>query len=44
MAKYKILEEFVLNGVAQKVGEVVELDYGKANLKSIKGKIEKENR
>src|SRR3990172_7103335 len=41
MAKYKILEEFVLNGVAQKVGEVVELDYGKANLKSIQGKIEK---
>lgn len=41
MAKYKVLEEFVLNGVTLRVNEIVELDFQKANLKSIQGKIEK---
>lgn len=39
--KYKILEEFVLSGKTMKVGEVHELDFVIANLKSIQGKIEK---
>lgn len=41
MAKYKILEEFVLNGVTMKVDDIVDLDYQRANLKSIQGMIEK---
>lgn len=39
--KYKILEEFILNGITQKVDSIVDLDYQRANLKSIQGKIEK---
>ena len=39
MAKYEILEEFVMNGITQRVGDIVELDYVKANLKSIQSKI-----
>lgn len=39
--KYKILKEFVLNGIVQKVDSIIELDYQKANLKSIQGNIEK---
>lgn len=39
MAKYEVLEEFVLSGKTMKVGEVHELDYTIANLKSIQGKI-----
>ena len=41
MAKYKILKEFTLSGVVQKVDSIVELDYVKANLKSIQGNIER---
>ncbi len=39
--KYKVKEEFVLNGKTLKVDDVVELDFKMANLKSIQGKIEK---
>lgn len=39
MAKYEVTEEFVLNGKTMKVGEVHELEYTIANLKSIQGKI-----
>lgn len=39
MSKYEILEYFVMNGIPQKVGDIVELDYVRANLKSIQGKI-----
>lgn len=41
MAKYKVLKEFVLNGKQLNVGDIVDLDYVKANLKSIQGNIEK---
>lgn len=41
MAKYKILKEFILNGIVQKIDSVVEFDYQIANLKSIQGNIEK---
>lgn len=41
MAKYKILEDIVVNGVAYKQDEVVEFEYKIANLNSIKNKIEK---
>lgn len=40
MKKYKVLEEFVLNGVVCKAGSLVDLDYVQANLNSLKGKIE----
>jgi len=39
--KYKVLEEFVLNGITQKLDSIIDLDYKMANLKSIQGKIEK---
>lgn len=39
--KYKVLKEFNLNGIIQKENEIIELDYVKANLKSIKDCIEK---
>src|SRR3990167_451961 len=41
MAKYKVLESFVLNGIEQQKDAIIELDYQKANLKSIQKNIEK---
>ena len=41
MAKYKVLEEFNLNGIIQKKDSIIDLDFQKANLKSIQEKIEK---
>jgi len=41
MAKYKVLEEFVLNGIVQKLDSIIELDNMKASLKSIQKNIEK---
>jgi len=41
MPKYKILKDFVLNGVHLNEGSVVELSNTHANLKSIKDNIEK---
>lgn len=41
MAKYKIIKEFVLNGVPQKLDTIVELDHKMANLRSIQENIEK---
>lgn len=41
MAKYKVTEDFVLNGVLQKKDSIIDLDYTRANLKSIAGKIVK---
>src|SRR3990167_5087926 len=39
--KFKVIKEFVLNGIIQKANTVIELDYAKANLKSIQENIEK---
>ncbi|MEX2053935.1 MAG: hypothetical protein WD883_00045 [Candidatus Colwellbacteria bacterium] len=39
MATFKVLEEFVLNGVIQKKDSVIELDSVKAGLKSIQNFI-----
>ncbi len=39
--KYKVLEEFVLNGITQKADSIIDLDYQRANLKSIQKNIEK---
>lgn len=42
MAKYKVLEEGLnINGIVYKTGAIIDLDYQRANLKSIQGKIEK---
>ena len=41
MAKYKVLNEFNLNGIIQKEGDIIDLDFRLANLKSIQGNIEK---
>ena len=41
MAKYKVKEEFNLNGIIRKVDDIIELDFRLANLKSVQGKIEK---
>ena len=41
MAKFKIIKEFVLNGIVQKVDSIVEFDNKKASLKSIQENIEK---
>ncbi len=41
MAKYKIIKEFVLNGVPQILDSVVELEHKVASLRSIQGNIEK---
>ena len=41
MAKYKVIKEFVLNGIVQKENEIIELSYVQENLKSIKENIEK---
>jgi peptide deformylase len=40
MAKYKILEDVVISGIEYKKGQITELDYTRANLNSLKGKIE----
>lgn len=40
MAKYKVLEDFNLNGIIQKKDTIIELDFVKANLNSIKKMIE----
>lgn len=39
--KFKVLKEFVLNGIVQKLDSIIELDYVKAHLKSIQANIEK---
>ena len=39
MAKYKILEEFVLNGIVQKKDSIVELEHKMASLSSIQANI-----
>lgn len=39
--KFKVIKEFVLNGVVQKLDSVIELDNKMASLKSIQGNIEK---
>ena len=39
--KYKIVNEFVLNGIQQKAGNIVNLDAKIAGLKSIQANIEK---
>ena len=39
--KYKVLKEFVLNGIVQKLDSIIELDKLKASLKSIQANIEK---
>lgn len=41
MAKFKIVKEFVLNGVLQKLDSVVEFDFKTANLRSIQENIQK---
>lgn len=41
MAKYKILEDVVINGISYKAGAITDLDYQRANLTSLKGKLEK---
>lgn len=41
MGKYKVLKEFVLNGVTKKVDEVINLSQREEQLKSIKENIEK---
>ena len=41
MPKYKILEDFVMNGVPQVKDTIVEISSFHASLNSIKGKIEK---
>lgn len=40
MAKYKVLEDFVMNGKEYLEGSIVELDYAQAHLKSIQPMIE----
>lgn len=39
--KYKVLKEFVLNGITQKENTIIQLDYIQSNLKSIAANIEK---
>lgn len=39
--KFKVLKEFVLNGIVQKFDSVIELDNQQASLKSIQENIEK---
>lgn len=42
MGKYKVLEEELnINGIIHKKDTIIDLDFQKANLKSIQGKIEK---
>ena len=41
MAKFKVIKDFVFNGVEHKVGEVVELDYQQSTMTSLLGHIEK---
>lgn len=41
MAKFKVLTEFVLNGITQKAESIIELDNKMASLKSIQANIEK---
>ena len=41
MAKYKVLEDFNLNGIIQKAESLIDLDFRLANLKSIQKMIEK---
>lgn len=41
MAKYKVLKDFILNGVAQKEGDIIQLSGAQENLKSIRENIEK---
>lgn len=40
MKKYKVLKDFVLNGVKHKLGSIIELDYKNAHLSSIQDCIE----
>ena len=40
MAKYKVLKEFVLNGILKKANTIIELDYQQGHLKSIQENIE----
>lgn len=39
--KFKVLKDFVLNGITQKVDTIIELNYVQSNLKSIQANIEK---
>jgi hypothetical protein len=39
--KYKVLSDFVLNGILQKAESVIELDHKMSSLKSIQANIEK---
>lgn len=39
--KFKVLQDFVLNGVTQKADTIIELNYVQSNLKSIQANIEK---
>ena len=41
MAKYKVLEDFVLNGIPQVKDSIIELDQKMSSLKSIQANIEK---
>ena len=41
MAKYKVLKEFILNGIIQKENSVIDLNYQQEQLKSIRSNVEK---
>jgi len=41
MAKFKVVKEFVMNGIVQKEGMVIDLDHQHQQLKSIKENIVK---
>lgn len=41
MAKYKVIKEFVMNGITHKVDSIIELTHLQEQLKSIKENIEK---